>query len=182
MSEENSKKIRKFYKKKRYILPIGFFLFCAYALVSGSNITNKLIEECNEGKNEKCDDLIENWSSYVSSEDDRAKITNPYFFEKLKESEERKAEEEKKKAKEKAEEKRKIEEANRRKAEQGKRANEMVSKMKLCKKVLKQSLKDPNSYKELNTILEQFQTGIIRYTATNSFGGRIQQVFKCKLN
>ena len=51
--------------------------------------------------------------------------------------------------------------------------------MKLWKELLKKNLKDPSSYKELNTLLEQFQTGIIRYSATNSFGGRIQEVFNC---
>ena len=34
-------------------------------------------------------------------------------------------------------------------------------------------------YKELNGITEQFESGIIRYSATNSFGGRIQSTFDC---
>ena len=51
--------------------------------------------------------------------------------------------------------------------------------MKLWKELLKKNLKDPSSYKELNTTLEQFQTGLIRYSATNSFGGRIQESFNC---
>tara|TARA_B100000287_G_scaffold302257_1_gene285399 strand:- start:270 stop:836 length:567 start_codon:yes stop_codon:yes gene_type:complete len=48
-----------------------------------------------------------------------------------------------------------------------------------CKSALKRSLKDPRSYKELNGITEQFRTGIIRYSATNSFGGRIQSAIDC---
>ena len=54
-----------------------------------------------------------------------------------------------------------------------------VGQITLCKTLLKQSLKDPRSFKELNGIMDQYQTGIIRYSATNSFGGRIQSTFDC---
>tara|TARA_R100001443_G_scaffold19990_1_gene31853 strand:+ start:2973 stop:3464 length:492 start_codon:yes stop_codon:yes gene_type:complete len=161
MADDKKKDERKFYKKKRYILSIGFVLFCAFALVSGSNTTNKLIEECNEGKNEKCDELLEDWSSYVESESDQAKITNPYLIEKFKKLNEAKAKKEKKKA------------------EEQQRVDNLVSKMTICKMLLKENMKDPSSFKELNSITEQMRTGIIRYSATNSFGGRIQQTFNC---
>ena len=157
MADEKKKDERKFYKKKRYILSVGFVLLCAFALVSGSNTTNKLIEECNEGKNEKCDDLLENWPSYVESESDQAKITNPYLTEKFN----------------------KLNEAKAKKARRSEEIKESVAKMNACKTVLKMSLKDPDSYKELNSLEDQFRFGIIEYSATNSFGGRIRQQFNC---
>ena len=45
--------------------------------------------------------------------------------------------------------------------------------------LLQENLKDPSSLKELNNITEQIRTGIIRYSATNSFGGRVQESSKC---
>ena len=45
--------------------------------------------------------------------------------------------------------------------------------------LLKENMKDPDSFKVLNSISEQMSTGIIRYSATNSFGGRIQSTFNC---
>ena len=54
-----------------------------------------------------------------------------------------------------------------------------MQQITLCRSALKRSLKDPRSYKELNGITEQFESGIIRYSATNSFGGRIQSTFDC---
>ena len=47
-----------------------------------------------------------------------------------------------------------------------------------CISTVKNQLKDPGSFKRLDH--SQFrQTGILRYTATNSFGGRVQEVFNC---
>ena len=40
-------------------------------------------------------------------------------------------------------------------------------------------MKDPDSFKVLNSASSLFNTGIIRYSATNSFGGRVQEVYKC---
>ena len=197
MSEENPKKIRKFYQKKRYIIPTGFLLFLTALGIWAQKDIGNLIDECNKGSIEKCKELEDDYPSSYDEKAERAKITNPYFkdkFQKLDEiqdaAEIKKAEEikaleieaaKKKKALEiEAAEKRRIfEETKKKNAEEAKRRDESVLKMKLCKELLKKNLKDPNSYKELNTLLEQFQTGIIRYTATNSFGGRIQETFNC---
>ena len=54
-----------------------------------------------------------------------------------------------------------------------------IQKIILCKNLIKANLKDPNSFKYLNGIHNQKETGIIRYSATNSFGGRVQEVFRC---
>ena len=186
MSEENPKKIRKFYQKKRYTIPAGFLLFfIAVGLWAQKDIDN-LIDECNKGSIEKCKELEDTYPSSYDDKVKRSKITNPYFKDKFKKLDEiqdaaelelMKLEAEKKRIE--AEKVRKFEETKKKNAEEAKRRNESVLKMKLCKELLKKNLKDPSSYKELNTLLEQFQTGIIRYSATNSFGGRIQETFNC---
>ena len=51
--------------------------------------------------------------------------------------------------------------------------------LRFCERVLKENLKDPDSYKCLNSRDNQIATGYIRYSATNSFGGRVQEVYKC---
>ena len=51
--------------------------------------------------------------------------------------------------------------------------------VRFCERVLKENLKDPDSYKRLNSRDNQIATGYIRYSATNSFGGRVQEVYKC---
>ena len=56
---------------------------------------------------------------------------------------------------------------------------EAVLRIVQCKSILKSALKDPSSFRVLNGISEQVSTGIIRYSATNSFGGRIQEAFDC---
>ncbi len=56
---------------------------------------------------------------------------------------------------------------------------ELISKLNTCKRLIKQNLKDPDSFKQLNILSEQFETGIVRYSATNSFGGRIQSAIDC---
>ncbi len=51
--------------------------------------------------------------------------------------------------------------------------------VRLCERLIIKNLKDPDSYRRLNTRDNQIATGFIRYSATNSFGGRVQEVFKC---
>ena len=168
MSEEDSKKIRKFYQKKRYIIPTGFVFIVIALGIYGGKLGDEIIEKCNKGSIEACKELEDEYKYLYDEKAERQKIINPYFTDKFKKLDQ--IEDEKK---------RKIDEANRKNAEEAKRRDESVLKMKLCKELLKKNLKDPNSYKELNTVLEQFQTGIIKYSATNSFGGRIQETFNC---
>ena len=51
--------------------------------------------------------------------------------------------------------------------------------VRFCERLLKENLKDPDSYRRLNSRDNQIATGFIRYSATNSFGGRVQEVYKC---
>ena len=56
---------------------------------------------------------------------------------------------------------------------------EMELKIVRCRRLIKENLKDPSSFKILNSYSEQVRTGIVRYSATNSFGARVQEVFDC---
>ena len=51
--------------------------------------------------------------------------------------------------------------------------------IRFCESLLKENLKDPSSYERINSRDNQISTGFIRYSATNSFGGRVQEVFQC---
>ena len=55
----------------------------------------------------------------------------------------------------------------------------MQLKIVRCRRLIKQNLKDPGSFKVLNSYSEQVSTGIVRYSATNSFGARVQEAFDC---
>jgi hypothetical protein len=48
-----------------------------------------------------------------------------------------------------------------------------------CEILLERQLKDPSSYRRINSVTEAETTGVIRYTATNSFGGRVQASHTC---
>ena len=48
-----------------------------------------------------------------------------------------------------------------------------------CKITVQNRLKDPSSFKHLDRNLLK-ATGILRYSATNGFGGRVQDAFDCK--
>ena len=54
-----------------------------------------------------------------------------------------------------------------------------IQLLRKCEYVIKAFLKDPNSYKRINSRYMQEATGIIEYTATNSFGGRVREIYKC---
>ena len=193
MSEENSKKTRKFYKKKRYTIPAGLVLIFVAVGIWAQKEIDYLIDECNKGSIEKCKELEDSYTTPFDSKEERAKITNPYFKEKFKKLdaiedavEKKKAEEQIKRdaerealEKKKAEEQIKRAEEKRKRAEEQKRYEAQFNKIILCKMLLQENLKDPSSFKELNNITEQIRTGIIRYSATNSFGGRIQSTFDC---
>ena len=51
--------------------------------------------------------------------------------------------------------------------------------IRLCEDLIKANLKDPNSYKRITSRYMQIETGLIEYTATNSFGGRVRKSFRC---
>lgn len=56
---------------------------------------------------------------------------------------------------------------------------EMQFRIVRCRRLIKENLKDPSSFKILNSYSEQLRTGIVRYSATNSFGARVQEAFDC---
>ena len=56
---------------------------------------------------------------------------------------------------------------------------EMQFRIVSCRRLIKENLKDPSSFKILNSYSEQLRTGIVRYSATNSFGARVQEAFDC---
>ena len=54
-----------------------------------------------------------------------------------------------------------------------------IEQLRFCEDLIKENLKDPSSYRRLTSRDEQIRTGIIRYSGTNSFGGRVQESFEC---
>ncbi len=54
-----------------------------------------------------------------------------------------------------------------------------LKSLQFCDDLIKENLKDPSSYRRINSRTEQIATGIIKYSGTNSFGGRVQESFKC---
>ena len=48
-----------------------------------------------------------------------------------------------------------------------------------CKRLIKANLKDPDSFKIINNLETQVRTGVVEYTATNSFGGRVREAITC---
>ena len=54
-----------------------------------------------------------------------------------------------------------------------------IEKLVRCRRLIRENLKDPSSFKVLNSSYSQKETGIINYSATNSFGARVQEVYKC---
>ena len=54
-----------------------------------------------------------------------------------------------------------------------------IELIRLCEDLIKANLKDPNSYKRITSRYMQIETGLIEYTATNSFGGRVRESFRC---
>ena len=170
--KEIEKQNKKFYQKKRYIITPILFIAIAIAIVSETKTINKLVEECNQGQNEKCDELLKDWVAFFQSKSDQDRISNPYLIEKFKNLNEKKEALNKKFDDDRQKQKTEKEEIKR-------RMDVLLRRNALCKIFLKKNMKDPRSFRELNSVSEQLRTGIIIYSATNSFGGRIQSTFDC---
>ena len=150
---------------KKSQLPIFLFLggllgLIVYGLVSEDIKANKLVKQCNDGKIESCDEVPER--KY-------ALLTNEVWIEdnwhtKYRDFRVKKDRELYKKTKPKTPKTREIKD---------------IDVVRFCEDLIKENLKDPSSYKRLTSRDEQIRTGIIRYSGTNSFGGRVQESFKC---
>ena len=141
------------------------------------------VERCNDGRDERCETLLEKYSSKLkASKSDREKVTNPIaipVIEKmaadnkvaLEKQEKEKAAKKVAKAKEKRER-----EAAERKARYPRIS---VSEKVGCEMYIQQALKDPRSYRENNSVSQILETGLIDFSAKNSFGGAVRRVFDC---
>ena len=54
-----------------------------------------------------------------------------------------------------------------------------TSQRAVCVRQLKNSLKDPHSLRRLGSPSQENASGIIKYSATNSFGGRVTGFYVC---
>ena len=138
-------------------LPIFLFLggllgLIVYGLVSEDIKANKLVKQCNDGKIESCDEVPERKYGL---------LTNEVWIE---DNWHTKYRELYKKTKPKTPKTREIKD---------------IDVVRFCEDLIKENLKAPSSYKRLTSRDQQIRTGIIRYSATNSFGGRVQESFKC---
>ena len=77
MAEEKKKKERKFYQKKRYIIPSGLILFFVAIGIWAQKEINTLIDECNRGSIESCKKLEDTYPSSYDSLNSRIPI---YYF------------------------------------------------------------------------------------------------------
>ena len=147
--------------KKRFLLPLVAIGSLTALSVFGQNIDAEQLAECNAGNLEIC--------SEVSLSSNIKKITNETFLTNA---------------------------AAKAKAEAIAEANKPVSLITLisrdknrslsgCRSVIKSSLKDPSSYREVGhdfVKVSNTQLAVrVTYSATNSFGGRLQKQQVCGL-
>tara|TARA_S200000501_G_C20729706_1_gene702247 strand:+ start:66 stop:575 length:510 start_codon:yes stop_codon:yes gene_type:complete len=149
--EKKEDKNKSFPKKIALIIGLPVLIVGAYFI--GEMQTNEVIKKCNEGNRKACRELVEDLPTSAEKALEQSKITNSYFLWLM-------------------------EKKNNSKSENQERI-EKLTKLNTCKNLIKQNLKDPDSFKQLNSLIEQFDTGIVKYSATNSFGGRIQSAIDC---
>ena len=155
MTEEKKPK-----KKGGCLIGCGTVIFIF--IIIGA-ITSVIEEEQNEADKielkkevDKCNEGIEEICEKLlqSSKDVGGQITNPLYRETF------------------LEKQKQIDEIKR-------KQEEMQFRIVRCRRLIKENLKDPSSFKILNSYSEQLRTGIVRYSATNSFGARVQEAFDC---
>ena len=152
--------------KKSQLLLIAFLGgqlgLIIYGLVSEDIKANKLVKHCNDGKIESCDEVPEHKYGLVNNEtwieDNRHTKLRDFRTKKEKEfCKSIKPTTPKNKPKELKD----------------------IDLVRFYEDLIKENLKDPYSYKRITSRTQQIKTGIIEYTATNSFGGRVRESFKC---
>ena len=108
MTDEKKKDERKFYQKKRVIIPVIFVLISGIGSIFVQKDIQQLVEKCSNGSSEACKELEDTYEYRVV---DGKKVE----------------------------------------IEKEDPVRDMIAKLNACKTVLKMSLKDPDSYKFLNT-------------------------------
>ena len=134
------------------------------------------------------------WSPFIEENKDR--ITNPDFqtirdnFPAKEAARKAEAEKQAEIEKENREQLIKEREAAKKEREEAKKEREAAEKrarfprildseLTTCEFYIKQSLKDPRSYRKNNSLYQIKETGLIDFTAKNSFGGVVRRVFDC---
>ncbi len=130
-----------------------------YGFISNDIKQNKLVKQCNDGKIESCDEVPELKYGLLTNE----KWINDNRHGKTRDLRLKRNEEFYKDTKPTPKPK-KI---------------KKIDLVRFCEKLIKENLKDPDSYKRITSRDRQEATGIIEYTATNSFGGRVRESFTC---
>ena len=130
---------------------VGLIGVGIYGFVSQDIKGNKLVKQCNDGKTESCDEVPKNKYELLTNE----KWINDNRHGKTKDLRLKKNEEFYKDTIPKPKPK-KI---------------DKFDLVRLCERSLKANLKDPDSYRRLNSRDNQIATGLLRYSATNSYGG-----------
>ena len=179
------------------IAGIGFFTYENWNF-------HRRVDRCNEGGVKECETLAQkHWYRFGDGDgfaEDMAKVTNPIAIpileKQIKEDDlkyQQKKEQKAAELKTKQEEKEKIEAAKKErkeKVEAAKKEREAAEKkarfprildseLATCEFYIKQSLKDPRSYRKNNSLYQIKETGLIDFTAKNSFGGVVRKVFDC---
>ena len=49
-----------------------------------------------------------------------------------------------------------------------------------CRSVIQQAMHDPNSFRWEGSMSDMRRTGVLKFSGTNAFGGRVQQTYICK--
>jgi len=138
-----------------------------YGFISNDIKQNKLVKQCNDGKIESCDEVPELKYGLLTNE----KWIKDNFHTKYRDFRINKEKKAYKKTKPTTEPKK----INKTEPKKIKR----IDLVRFCEKLIKENLKDPDSYKKITSRDRQEATGIIEYTATNSFGGRVRESFTC---
>lgn len=119
--------------------------------ILGQIMEGGLIDACNRGKAESCEELLDDAGSYSSYIQDTSKITNKAYKPKF--------------------------DAKKKELNKPSASDVLTGIMLNCQKSLKASLTDPDS---LKIISRDFNSLRIEYSATNAFGGRVRNVVDCK--
>lgn len=171
--------------KKRFLVPLCLLgnpvsLILGIAYIGHTAITNR-IDACNGGDKEICVELAQKFGTDFNRADE---ISNPAYQAAIKPIAEAEAKAEAERiAKEKKAEAERIAKEKEANKWQPNRANIAVLAKACGRKYVKPYLRDPDSYRVMNTGMEKINdthvTVWVEYSATNGFGGRVREFKKC---